>query len=133
MQILNNKIIKEVEVSLAEIQEMEKEKENLLRQIGILQSHIDRINIDLAQFKKLPKKEVAKIEKIEKIETQEQKVTESNIVQEAIQNGRIFVNINDNKPVIHTEYADWLEYDEDRWDMFFDTIEDAEIFVQNYK
>jgi len=130
MKIQNNQLIREVVVSIDEIQEMQRERENLECQKAKLQEHIDRINFELAEFEKLPKKA---IKTLGNIETQEQKVTESNIVQEAIQNGRIFVNINDNKPVIHTEYADWLEYDEDRWDMFFDTIEDAEIFVQNYK
>lgn len=130
MKIQNNQLIREVVVSIDEIQEMQRERENLERQKAKLQEHIDRINFELAEFGKLPKKA---IKTLGNIETQDQKVIESNIVQEAIQNGRIFVNINDNKPVIHTEYADWLEYDEDRWDMFFDTIKDAEIFVQNYK
>lgn len=130
MKIQNNQLIKEVVISINEIQEMQRELANLENQKARIQEHIDRINFELEQFEKLPKKEIAKIVKSE---TQEQKVTESNIVKEAIQNGKIFVNINDNKPIIHVEYTDWLEYDEHRWDMFFDTIEDAENFVSEYK
>ena len=150
MKIQNNQLIREVVVSINEIQEMQRERENLERQKARIQEHIDRIDFELGEFENLPKKEITKIEKaeramreektqekpleiVDKWEPVEKKQADMNIAQQAIADGKIFVNIAKGKAVIHTEYIDWLEYDEDRGDMIFDTMEDAKNFVSEYK
>jgi predicted nucleic acid-binding Zn-ribbon protein len=76
MKIQNNQLIREVVISINEIQEMEKERANLERQKAKLQEHIDRIDFELAEFEKLPKKEIAKIEKAEKAQEKPLEIVE---------------------------------------------------------
>lgn len=48
----------------------------------------------------------------------------------ALQSKKVFVNITWEWPVIHREYTDWLEYNEDRGDRIFDTLKEAKEYVK---
>ena len=51
-------------------------------------------------------------------------------IKEMFNQYKYFVNITDWKWEIHKEYVEWMEYDEYRWDMFFNTIEEAEEYAK---
>lgn len=48
----------------------------------------------------------------------------------AFKSKKVFVNITNDWPVIHREYIDWLEYNEERGDKIFDTLKEAKEYVK---
>ena len=45
--------------------------------------------------------------------------------------GKVMVNVTSDGAVIHDHFVETIQYDEDRWDRFFDTVEEAKLYVES--
>lgn len=130
LQIQDKIIVKQTEIDDISIKSIKQENIKLTQEIESIENDI--LVLETVLQSRISEQKKALQMKKETIKNNRELIKEYREMKPAValQSKKVFVNITSDWPVIHREYIDWLEYNEDKWDRIFDTLKEAKEYAK---